>query len=137
MGCTAAIVFTCLGASYGTAKTPRQLGPFSFSIESSVRHLYSVGASTISHGVAGASMSGLSAAATIVGAKSTEELLGPADGSLEIHKIVGEASGDAREASAGADDRSAGRRHGPAERGDRPPESGHRPAESGDRSAIR
>ncbi len=128
---------TPFGASYGTAKTPRQLGPFSFSIESSVRHLYSVGASTISHGVAGASMSGLSAAATIVGAKSTEELLGPADGSLEIHKIVGEASGDAREASAGADDRSAERRHGPAERGDRPPESGHRPAESGDRSAIR
>ena len=76
---------TPFGAAYGTAKTPWQVGPFSFAITTSVRGLYSCGASTISHGVAGASMSGLMAAQAILGAKSIDELLGPADGSLRVY----------------------------------------------------
>jgi hypothetical protein len=50
-----------------------------------VKGLYSCGASTISHGVAGASMSGLMAAQEVLGLKSMVELLGPADGSLRIY----------------------------------------------------
>jgi all-trans-retinol 13,14-reductase len=73
------------GAAYGTAKTPWQLGPFSFSITSPVERLSLVGASTISHGVAGAAMSGLIAAKDILGHRTVEECLGPADGSLRIH----------------------------------------------------
>jgi phytoene desaturase len=76
---------TPFGASYGTAKTRFQLGPFSFPIQSSVDGLYSCGASTLSHGVAGAAMSGLLAAQKIIGADRPEDLLGPADGSLRIY----------------------------------------------------
>jgi phytoene dehydrogenase-like protein len=73
------------GASYGSAKTPWQLGPFSFSQRGPVDGLHLCGASTLSHGVAGASMSGLVAAQNVLGAASAEELLGPADGSLRIY----------------------------------------------------
>jgi len=76
---------TPLGAAYGTAKTPWQVGPFSFGITTSVEGLYSCGASTISHGVAGASMSGLMAAQAVLGAATMGELLGPADGSLRVY----------------------------------------------------
>ncbi len=76
---------TYRGASYGTAKTPWQLGPFSFSQRGPVEGLHLCGASTLSHGVAGASMSGLVAAQHVLGRASAEELLGPADGSLRIY----------------------------------------------------
>ena len=73
---------TFRGAAYGTAKTPLQLGPFSFDQQSPVEGLVLCGASTISHGVAGASMSGLVAAQRVLGAASPGALLGPLDGSL-------------------------------------------------------
>jgi phytoene dehydrogenase-like protein len=73
------------GAAYGTAKTPWQLGPFAFGAESSVRGLYSCGASTISHGVAGTAMSGLVCAQKVLHAARAEDLLGPADGSLRVY----------------------------------------------------
>lgn len=76
---------TFRGAAYGTAKTPWQIGPFSFGIRSPVEGLYSVGASTISHGVAGAAMSGLIAAQRILGLASTDELLDPPDGSIRVY----------------------------------------------------
>jgi all-trans-retinol 13,14-reductase len=72
------------GAAYGTAKTPWQLGPFSFSQRGPIKRLFFCGASTLSHGVAGASSSGLLAARDILGARSVDELLVPADGSLQI-----------------------------------------------------
>jgi len=75
---------TFRGAAYGTAKTPWQLGPFSFSQDSPVRGLHLCGASTISHGVAGASMSGLVAAQRVLGLRSVDECLGPSDGSLSV-----------------------------------------------------
>ena len=73
------------GAAYGTAKTPWQLGPFSFGAESSVEGLYSCGASTLSHGVAGTAMTGLRAAQRVLHAARVDDLLGPEDGSLRIY----------------------------------------------------
>lgn len=80
--------FYCLtpsGAAYGTAKTPWQVGPFSFPAETSVPGLYSCGASTLSHGVAGTALSGLTAAQRVLHAERAEDLLGPADGSLRVY----------------------------------------------------
>ncbi len=76
---------TARGAAYGIAKTPWQLGPFSFATENRVPGLYSCGASTLSHGVAGTALSGLLAAQRVLHAGGTEELLGPADGSLRVY----------------------------------------------------
>ncbi|MEZ4310397.1 MAG: NAD(P)/FAD-dependent oxidoreductase [Polyangiaceae bacterium] len=73
------------GNTYGTAKTPFQLGPFSYRTEGELGGLHLCGASTLSHGVAGASISGLMAAQRILGLSSREELLGPADGSLRVY----------------------------------------------------
>jgi phytoene dehydrogenase-like protein len=75
---------TYRGAAYGTAKTPLQVGPFSFNQRGPVEGLHMCGASTLSHGVGGASLSGLFAAQHVLGCKSAEELLAPADGSLRI-----------------------------------------------------
>ncbi|NUP05299.1 MAG: NAD(P)/FAD-dependent oxidoreductase [Polyangiaceae bacterium] len=79
--------FYCLthrGAIYGTAKTPWQVGPFAFSSRGPVANLHMCGASTFSHGVAGATMSGLVAAQHVLGLGSVGELVGPGDGSLRI-----------------------------------------------------
>lgn len=73
------------GAAYGTAKTPWQLGPLSFSLRSPVPGLFLCGASTISHSVAGASMSGLMVAQRILGLESPDGCLAPPDGSLRIY----------------------------------------------------
>ncbi len=76
------------GGIYGTAKTPLQVGPFAFPVRSSVPHLFSVGASTVSHGVVGAALSGLAAARTIVGAERDEDLLADPDGSLTVKRAA-------------------------------------------------
>jgi len=72
------------GALYGTAKTPWQLGPFSFGQHGPIDGLHFCGASTLSHGVAGAAMSGLMAAAPILGHAHFEQCLGAAESSLRI-----------------------------------------------------
>ncbi|HEY1954502.1 MAG TPA: hypothetical protein VGH28_02800 [Polyangiaceae bacterium] len=72
------------GAALGTAKTPFQLGPFSFQTKSSVRNLFNCGASTLSHGVGGAAISGVIAAQQVLGRASIDDVLSPADGSLRI-----------------------------------------------------
>ena len=73
------------GAAYGTAKIPGQLGPLSFNQRGPVDGLHMCGASTLSHGIAGASMSGLVAAQHVLGLTSADELLRPRDGSLRIY----------------------------------------------------
>jgi phytoene dehydrogenase-like protein len=73
------------GAAYGTAKTPWQLGPLSFAATTSVEGLYSCGASTLSHGVAGTAMTGLVAAKAVLHATRVSDLLGPEDGSLRVY----------------------------------------------------
>lgn len=73
------------GSAYGTAKTPWQLGPFSFTAETSVPGLFSCGASILSHGVAGTAVTGLQAAAGILGVRRAEDLLGAPDGSIRVY----------------------------------------------------
>ena len=51
---------------YGTEKCYRQIGPLSYRAKSEIENLYLVGASTSSHGVAGAAMTGVQAAAKIL-----------------------------------------------------------------------
>lgn len=75
------------GGCYGSAKVPSQVGPFSFSTEAPVEGLSLCGASTISHGVAGASMSGSIAAADILGWSHFEEGLAPEDGSVLVRPV--------------------------------------------------
>jgi len=67
------------GAMYGTAKTRAQLGPAGFPIRTEIPGLYMVGASTMSHGVVGATMTGLMAAAEILGRPIRDLLAGTGD----------------------------------------------------------
>src|SRR5690606_18331683 len=71
------------GATYGTAKTPFQAGPFSFTTSSPVPNVFNCGSSVITHSVVGASLSGLTAAAKLLGV-AMGDLLAPPDGSLRV-----------------------------------------------------
>jgi len=62
------------GNVYGTEKSLRHIGPFAFKAKSEIKQLYMCGASILSHGVAGASYSGVNTAALILGCKP-EDLL--------------------------------------------------------------
>lgn len=62
------------GACYGTEKTLWQIGPFSFKKFSEIDALCLCGASTLCHGVAGATTSGLALAAAILGRRPSELL---------------------------------------------------------------
>ena len=55
------------GSAYGIAKTPFQVGPFGYSIRSSVKGLWCVGSSTVFHGISFAAKSGMIAAGQILG----------------------------------------------------------------------
>lgn len=72
-------VNTTRGNVYGTEKSFMQTGPFSFNKKSEIENLYLCGASILSHGVAGASSSGVTTAAAILGCKS-DELIKSTDG---------------------------------------------------------
>ncbi len=54
------------GNVYGTEKSLKNIGPFAFKAKSEVQNLYLCGASILSHGVAGASHSGVDTAAQIL-----------------------------------------------------------------------
>ncbi|MFN2208216.1 MAG: NAD(P)/FAD-dependent oxidoreductase, partial [Candidatus Promineifilaceae bacterium] len=62
------------GNLYGIDKTRTQVGPGAFPVKSAIDGLYMVGASTLSHGVAGATSSGLAAARTILGCRTRDIL---------------------------------------------------------------
>lgn len=62
------------GCIYGTEKSRRQLGPFAFTARSEIAGLTLCGASTLSHGVMGAMMSGLAAASSILHCRPSELL---------------------------------------------------------------
>lgn len=79
---------TYRGAIYGAAKTPWQVGPFSFPTRGPVEGLSFCGASTLSHGVAGASLSGLQAAAQVLQVERFEQLLGPTEQPLKLRAAV-------------------------------------------------
>ena len=63
------------GNLYGTEKSRSQIGPGAFPIKTEFDGLFMCGASTLSHGVAGATSSGLAAAKQILKCR-TEDLLG-------------------------------------------------------------
>jgi len=65
---------TTNGNVYGTAKILSQIGPNAYKAKSEIKNLYLCGASILSHGVAGASFSGVTTAGIILG-KKQEELL--------------------------------------------------------------
>lgn len=73
------------GNVYGTEKTLNQVGPFSYKNKSEIENLYLCGASTLSHGVGGATHSGVAAAATILGCKPEDLLIEDANQKLRIY----------------------------------------------------
>ena len=54
------------GSFYGTEKSRWQIGPFGFGVATEIRDLWLCGATTLGHGVMGATASGLAAAARIL-----------------------------------------------------------------------
>ncbi len=62
------------GNLYGTAKTRSQVGPGAFPVQTEIDGLLMCGASTLSHGVAGATFSGLAAAKKILNCRTSELL---------------------------------------------------------------
>ena len=73
---------TTKGNVYGTEKGFMQTGPFSYKAKTEIENLYMCGASIMSHGVAGASYSGVKTAAEILGCR--EEDLIQKDESQEL-----------------------------------------------------
>lgn len=62
------------GSVYGTEKSFDQTGPFAYSNKATIENLFLCGASILSHGVAGASQSGVKTAATILNCNPKELL---------------------------------------------------------------
>jgi all-trans-retinol 13,14-reductase len=62
------------GNLYGIEKSPSQVGPLAFSPRTEFEGLYLCGASTISHGVAGVTQSGLNAAKAVLNCRTSELL---------------------------------------------------------------
>ena len=63
---------TTKGNVYGTEKSLKHIGPFAFKANSEIENLYLCGASILSHGVAGASHSGVDTASKILGCHPDE-----------------------------------------------------------------
>jgi phytoene dehydrogenase-like protein len=68
-------IHTTRGNVYGTEKSFKQTGPFAYNKKSEIENLYLCGASILSHGVAGASSSGVTTAAAILGCHADDLLL--------------------------------------------------------------
>ncbi len=64
------------GCAYGTEKSYSQIGPLAYRVRTEIEGLRLAGASTVAHGVSGAAVSGLHAAASIMDCK-WPELLNP------------------------------------------------------------
>ncbi|WP_452232142.1 phytoene desaturase family protein [Lacinutrix sp. MEBiC02595] len=62
------------GSVYGTEKSLRHIGPFSYKPKSEIENLYMCGASIAAHGVTGAGYSGVQTAATILGCQQDDLL---------------------------------------------------------------
>ena len=73
------------GSVYGTEKSLKQIGPFAFKPKSEIENLFLCGASIVSHGVAGASYSGVQTAALILGCKQDDLLTEDKNQELRIY----------------------------------------------------
>ncbi|MFT7612452.1 MAG: all-trans-retinol 13,14-reductase [Parvicellaceae bacterium] len=72
------------GNVYGTEKTLKGVGPFAFKPKTEIENLFLVGASTVSHGVGGATNSGVETSAKILGCKSKELLVQNENGDQKL-----------------------------------------------------
>ena len=82
------------GNVYGTEKTLRQVGPFAYKSKTDIHGLYLCGASTLSHGVTGATFSGVEAAAQILNCTSNELLVHDQNQVIKIHDAEDESTWD-------------------------------------------
>lgn len=73
------------GSVYGTEKTLNQVGPFSYKNKSEIENLFLCGASTLSHGVGGATHSGIAAAAIILGCNPQDLIIEDSNQKLRIY----------------------------------------------------
>lgn len=73
------------GNVYGTEKTLSQVGPFSYKNKTEIENLFLCGASTLSHGVGGATHSGLAAAAAVLKCNTDDFMLENPDQVLRIY----------------------------------------------------
>jgi phytoene dehydrogenase-like protein len=73
------------GNVYGTEKTFNQIGPFSFQHKTEIKNLFLCGASTLSHGVGGATYSGVAAAARVLGCPPQDLLIPDENQQLRIY----------------------------------------------------
>ena len=74
------------GNVYGTEKTLRGVGPFAFKAKTEIKDLYLTGASTLSHGVGGATNSGMETAAKILGCKAQDLLIEDENQKLRVYE---------------------------------------------------
>ncbi len=74
------------GCVYGTEKSLKQMGPFSYKAKSEIENLYLCGASILSHGVAGASYSGVQTAAAILGKTQRDIIQSDENQTVQIYE---------------------------------------------------
>ena len=77
---------TTEGNVYGTEKSLKHIGPFAYKAKSEIENLYLCGASILSHGVAGASHSGVDTAAIILGCPPDELKTPQEDQKIRIYE---------------------------------------------------
>lgn len=80
------------GNVYGTEKTLKYVGPFAYRNKSEINNLYLCGASTLSHGVAGATYSGVETAAKILNCTKDDLLVEDKNQNLRIYDAEDPAS---------------------------------------------
>lgn len=80
------------GNVYGTEKTLNQVGPFAFKNKTEIENLYLCGASTLSHGVTGASYSGIETAAQILQCSKEDLLIADKNQTITIFDAEKEAT---------------------------------------------
>ena len=73
------------GNVYGTEKTLNQVGPFVYKFKTEIDNLYLCGSSTLSHGVTGATYSGIETAARILNCTKDDLLIEDANQKLRIY----------------------------------------------------
>ena len=69
----------------------KQIGPFSYKAKSEIKNLYLCGASILSHGVAGASYSGVQTAAGILGKTQSDLISSVDDQNVRIYEAEDDA----------------------------------------------
>ena len=73
------------GNVYGTEKTLKGVGPFAFKPKTEIENLYLTGASTLFHGIGGATNSGVETAAKVLNCKVDDLLIHNEDQKLQIY----------------------------------------------------